>query len=138
MSLLNDKQRDNPSAPKLFVDVKAVRNGLVVYPSSEKKINEEMERVPLTDTELIGVLRAMELTEGEKNETCLHSDLMEQTGHKRQRLHEKLKTLKNLRMIVSAGRGKSALTLLGRDTIATAMRAASSRKSAYGAVAGEA
>jgi predicted transcriptional regulator len=120
MSLLNDKQRDNPAAPKLYVDVRPVKSGLVICPSSAEKIEASRQRIDLTDEALLDVLRSFELVESEKNETCNHTDLMEQCGLKRQRLHERLVKLKRLQLITSAGQGKSALTLLGRDAIAMA------------------
>lgn len=133
MSMLNDKQRDNPNAPKLYFDVRAVRDGLVVYPSDAQKVKQAQEQVQLTDPKLIEVLRAFELVEDAKSETCRHNDLIEQTGLKRQRLHERLKVLKNLELITKAGQGKSALTLRGRDTIATALREQAKGKKRYGA-----
>ena len=131
MSLLNDKQRDNPAAPKLYFDVVPVKDGLVIRASDPKKVEEAQETVSLTDPGLIELLRAFELTEQSKTETAAHEDLMEQAGLKRQRLHERLATLKKLGLIAPAGRGKSALTLRGRDTIATAMKQQKSKR--YGA-----
>ncbi len=122
MSLLNDKQRDNPAAPKTYMTVVRVQDGLVVYPSDTDHVEKAQKKVTLDDPQLVEVLRAFELVETDKTETCLHQDLMEQCGLRRQRLHERLEKLKKLRLIVTAGRGKSALTLLGRDTIATAMK----------------
>jgi DNA-binding IclR family transcriptional regulator len=63
------------------------------------------------------LLQEFEAQESPQTESCIHIDLMADLGMTKTTFHRRLQTLKDLKLIGNAGRGKSALTFLGREVL---------------------
>jgi hypothetical protein len=116
-TLVNDKQKDDPTAKPIQCSLNTTKNSLTIGWTNPKLSTVDV--VQVNDVFLRNLLLAVETNESKKTEVALHLDLIEETGWARSTLHKRLDKLKKLKLVTGAGRGKCALTLLGRNTLST-------------------
>jgi hypothetical protein len=115
VTLLTDKQRDSAKGRGIAVQFNPYRDSLV--PSYDEERNAtEMPPVRLSRA-VRKLLQEFEAQESPQTESCIHIDLMADLGMTKTTFHRRLQTLKDLKLIGNAGRGKSALTFLGREVL---------------------
>lgn len=115
VTILTDKQRDSAKAEGLAVAFEMFGDSLVPQYDEERN---NTEKPPITvSPALRAILQAFDSLESTTTESCSHENLMEALGISKATFHRQLKVLYALGVVKSAGRGKSALTFLGRDVL---------------------
>lgn len=115
VTLVTDKQRDSAKAEGIAITFEEYEDSLV--PRFDEERNGETLPPVKLNRPLWTLLRAFETLESPKTESCSHDGLKEALELPKQTFHRQLNTLKQLRLISGAGRGKSAITFLGREVI---------------------
>ena len=120
LQLTNDKQKDDAQVPPLEIVLAPSRTSLVVTGEAlQTRLCNGLvtgEVLQVHDVFLRNLLLQLVTHESKTTEVVLHNTLLDETGWSRMALHRRLDKLKKLKLITGAGRGKSALTLLGRNT----------------------
>lgn len=115
LSIITDKQRDSAKAEGIAIKFELVDESLVPLYDS---VRNKSDRPPITlSRHLRTLLEAFNTLESSKTESCGHSELMEALEIPKVTFHRRLAVLKALKLVSGAGRGKSALTFLGREVL---------------------
>lgn len=115
IALITDKQRDSAKNEGIAITFEAVEDSLV--PSYDEQRNANEAPPPNLSTRLWTMLRAFEVMESPKTESCSHEHLMEALEIIKPTFHRQLNVLKSMGLVSGAGRGKSAITFAGREAI---------------------
>lgn len=120
LTLVNDKQKDDPENLPMKLSLYSSQNSLAI--SLGDSSLSQKDEVKLTDKSLENLLTTIETFESEKTESSSHAAMIEALGWHKPTFHRRLDKLKKLKLVTGAGRGKSALTLTGRNTLVSLER----------------
>jgi len=109
LTIVNDKQRDNPRAKRLALKLKLVGDSLVVVPTMDDKV-----KLPKVSATLMHVLEGILNTEDPLKEVCRNVELADYLGKSVPAVHENLQNLEGKKLVKHGERGFSSLTTLGR------------------------
>lgn len=117
VTLLNDKQRDEAKGEGIIVRFEEHVDSLV------PRLGETFDRLtktllPKVAGSMRQVLQMLDTVESSKTESAAHDVIMEELGLNKATFHRRLAALKALKLVSGAGRGKSALTHIGRAVLA--------------------
>lgn len=114
VTLLTDKQRDSAKGEGTMLLFEDYADSLVPIWDEEQNANA----LPTISKQFVRMLDVFNQAEYKKSETFFHDDVMDILGLSKATFHRKLKALMALKLVEKAGRGKSALTYIGRAVLA--------------------
>lgn len=114
VTLLTDKQRDSAKGEGMVLQFEEYADSLV--PRWDEDQNGD--GLPVISKQMLRMLTVFNDCESHKSESFYHDDAMEILGMSKATFHRKLGGLMRLKLVEKAGRGKSALTYVGRAVLA--------------------
>jgi len=113
--LKNDKQKDDPRVKPMKLSLTCLKGSMVISLANPNLVL--FDHLELTDKSLMILLSTIETLESKKTESSSHADVIEELDLHKPTFHRRLDKLKQLKLVTGAGRGRSALTLRGRNTL---------------------